>query len=39
MLKRYKGIRFAYYHCENCGRQISSEEYYAYGKCDMCRWL
>ena len=38
MLKRYKGKRFCYYVCEVCGRQISSEEYYFYRKCDVCRW-
>ena len=38
MLKRYKNKRFCYYQCECCGRQITSEEYYSYGKCDVCRW-
>ena len=32
-------VRFAYYQCENCGKQISSEEYYTYGKCYTCRWI
>lgn len=38
MLKRYKGKRFCYYTCAVCGRQISSEEYYIYGRCYTCRW-
>ena len=39
MIKRYKGKKFAYYQCESCGKQISSEEYYLYRKCNVCRWL
>ena len=30
-------IKFCYYQCEVCGRQIDSYEYYAYGKCRWCR--
>lgn len=39
MLKRYKGKRFCYYTCSVCGRQISNDEYYTYGKCNTCRWM
>ena len=31
-------VRACYYACKKCGRQISSEEYYLYGVCDICRW-
>ena len=31
-------IKYAYYSCEVCGRQIDSYEYYTYGKCSSCRW-
>ena len=30
-------VKFCYYQCEVCGRQIDSYEYYAYGKCRWCR--
>ena len=30
-------VKFCYYQCEVCGRQIDSYEYYAYGKCMWCR--
>ena len=31
-------VKKIYYQCEVCGRQITSEEYYMYGKCNNCRW-
>lgn len=31
-------VKFCYYQCEVCGRQIDSYEYYAYGRCQGCRW-
>ena len=30
-------IKYAYYSCEVCGRQIDSSEYYTWGKCYLCR--
>ena len=31
-------VKCFYYQCEVCGRQIDSYEYYAYGRCQGCRW-
>ena len=30
-------IKYAYYSCEICGRQIDSSEYYTWGRCYLCR--
>ena len=30
-------IKYAYYTCEVCGRQIDSSEYYTWGRCYLCR--
>ena len=36
--KEFTRVKFAYYSCSSCGRQISSEDYYTWGKCDYCRY-
>lgn len=37
-INRSKNVKRFYYQCEDCGRQIDSYEYYAYKKCNNCRW-
>lgn len=36
--KAKKLVRCCYYTCSVCGRQISSYDYYTYGRCNNCRW-